>query len=715
MGFGLSDIISCATLAWHIYNIGFSKYESAKQEYADFGNDIRRFAEGLASIRDAVEKAQEQMPSLRSHEWDLSTFQSIVGDFAGTTKQCEDLVLRNSKFERDGLGFVRNISWSLGLAERVRSLRIRVSFHCSKVIFLLKPLELKIYADIQQRIILMHGDLVGRLNEIKGLLLGDVREETGTTRLPLSALPLVPEYLSEKFKATAMDTRPIEPFPLAEGIDAVAFYFEESTRKFRSFAPLMLTPEPTQYLNLMKCVWIIEKIKSHPSFDLACKDILWKTYVHELESKIISETERFATAESPLQAPQPSDILREPEGNFNIWVDFGDADPFPTLTEPDGFEQKIFEAPLPDVSQSRKQDIMVFRLDETRLRLVRVVTSTISKHKEVEGHEIDAQKVHFVPFYAFPKKSDSALSIGWRATGCDQRSQALTFNHISHLHQLQQAITNFGVVHDSEGVAEVRIKESSFMSGIKTIGTSGRVQIWTHRAPQSPLRFPLVADTVLSHGSSPQDSISPSSAQRAISPNGAGHDSTSTEFSSQAPSTDSWAKTYAASENPSSEIQQAGRRALLRYPVSSQIVIFAASMVDGKETTRFISIPVTEITRLSPGNCDCNKPSKSCLRIVIKCANKLDVKIYDTEGHDERWNLAVLRSPEHIDVRQGLEVIKGAKFVTLDFESAENREDFTNAFETASQIMQNRVESYWRDKGKLSKQFVKPHYNIAPR
>ena len=504
-----------------------------------------------------------------------------------------------------------------------------------------------------------------------------------------------------------MDSRPIEPFPLAEGIDAVAFHFEESTRKFRSFAPLILTPEPTQYLNLMKCVWIIEKIKSHPSFDLACKDILWAAYVRELESKIISETERFAIAESPLQAPQPSDVLREPEGNFNIWVDFGDADPFPTLTEPDGFEQKIFEASLPDVSHSRKQDIMVFRLDETRVRLVRVVTSTISKHKEVEGHEIDAQKVHFIPFYAFPKKSDSALSISWRATGCDQRSQALTFNHISHLHQLQQAITNFGVVHDSEGVAEVRVKDSSFMSGIKTIGTCGRVQIWTHRAPQSPLRFPPSADTVLSHVSSRQESISPGLAPRAISPNGARHDSMSTEFSSQAPSTDScWAKTYAASENPSSEIQQAGRRALLRYPVSSQVVIFAASIIDGKETTRFISIPVTEKTRLSPGNCDCNKPSKSCLRIVIKCGDKLDVKIYDTEGHDERWNLAVLRSPEHIDVRQGLEVIKGAKFVTLDFETAEKREDFTNAFEIASQIMQNRVESYWRDKGTVRRRHV---------
>jgi hypothetical protein len=564
------------------------------------------------------------------------------------------------------------------------------------------------YADIQQRILLMHGDLAGKLDEIKGLLLKDVREGTEIAKLPLPTLPPVPGYLAEKFKAKAADSRPIEPFPLAEGIDAVAFHLEESTRKFRSFAPLILKPEPAQYLNLIKCIWIMERLKSHPAFDVACQDILWKSYVRELETKIISETERFTTGESPLQVPQPKDILREPEGNFNIWVDFGDADPFPTLTEPDGFEQKIFEASLPNVSHSRKQDIIVFRLSESRIRVVRVVTSTISKHKEVEGHEIDAEKVHFLPFYAFPNKSDSALSISWRATGSDQRSQALTFNDVSHLHQLQQAITNFGVVHDSIGVAEVRIKDSAFMSSIKTIGTNGRVQIWTHRPPQNPLRFSPSMETVTSPVSPRNNDLKEIGfSPRSLSPNSGRQDSMSTNFSGQALSTDSgWAKSYAISENPLSEMEQADGRALLRYPVSSQIVIFAASKIDGKASTRFISIPITEKTRLSPGNCDCNKPSQRCKRVVIKSGDRLDIKIYDSKGQDDRWNLAVLRVPGHTDVRQGLEIIKAVKFVTLDFETAEKREEFADTFVMAAQIIQDRVESYWRDRGGVRRQHI---------
>lgn len=534
----------------------------------------------------------------------------------------------------------------------------------------------------------MHGDLVGRLNEIKGVLLKNVEEEREIAKLPLPILPSIPEYLAEKFQAKAVESRPIDPFPLADGIDAVAFHFEESTRKFRSFTTLILTPEPAQYLNLMKCIWIMERIKSHQSFDVACQDILWKAYVSELETKIISETERFTAARSPLQAPEKSDILREPQANFNVWVDFGDVDPFPTLTEPDGFEQKIFEASLPNVSQSRKQDIVVFRLSETRIRLVRVVTSTCSSHKEVESHEIDAEKVHFLPFYAYPDKSDSALSISWRATGSDQRSQALTFSRVSDLHQLQQAITNFGVVHDSASVSKVLVKNSALMSSIKTIGTNGRVQIWTHRPPQNTLCSSSSFETIPSSSRGCNDSIS-------------------TGLSSPAGSTDSgWAKSYAVSTNPSSEIQHAGGKALLKYPVSSQIVIFATNMIDGRPTTRLVSIPITERTRLSPENCDCNKPSKGCTRVVIKCGGKLDVKIYDTRGHDDRWNLAVLRSPDHVDVRQDLEIMKGASFVTLHFKTVEKRMEFSETFEMTSQIIQNRIESYWKDRGGVRRQHV---------
>jgi hypothetical protein len=101
------------------------------QEYADFGNDIHHFAQGLNSIRDAVERAKGQAPSFATTDWDLTSLQSIVGDFVATIEQCEELVLRNPKFQKRS-GFVVNIVWSLDIGQRVKILRNRVSFHCSK-------------------------------------------------------------------------------------------------------------------------------------------------------------------------------------------------------------------------------------------------------------------------------------------------------------------------------------------------------------------------------------------------------------------------------------------------------------------------------------------------------------------------------------------------------------------------------------------------------
>lgn len=177
---------------------------------------------------------------------------------------------------------------------------------------------------------------------------------TGAAKLSLPVLQPSTEHLAEIFRVQTLDSRTIEVLPLAECIDAVAFHFEYSTRKFRSLAPLILTSEPLKYVNLMKVCLDDRRIKVHPSFDVTRQNILWKAHVRELKIKNISSRERFVTAESSLQAPERCDILCKPQGEINVWVDFGDTDAFPTLTEPDGSGQTVFKASLTTVSQSRQ-------------------------------------------------------------------------------------------------------------------------------------------------------------------------------------------------------------------------------------------------------------------------------------------------------------------------------------------------------------------------
>jgi len=61
---------------------------------------------------------RNKLPRSNNNDWDLTSLQSIVSKFADTMKQCEDVMMRHSKFDRDGFGFVKNVSWRLGLAER---------------------------------------------------------------------------------------------------------------------------------------------------------------------------------------------------------------------------------------------------------------------------------------------------------------------------------------------------------------------------------------------------------------------------------------------------------------------------------------------------------------------------------------------------------------------------------------------------------------------
>jgi hypothetical protein len=530
------------------------------------------------------------------------------------------------------------------------------------------------YADLTRIILEVHGDLVGRLDELKAIILSDVREATDSLESQSPALPTVPDYLAEKFQTIASELKPTNPFPLVDCIDAVAYHFENSTRKFRENPPLLMKPDPGEYLNLMKCLWILHQIKLHPNFRNLCQDILWKAYVRELERNVLKETRRFAAEENPLRVPASEDILREPPANFSIWVDLGEIDDFPTLAQPSGLEVKVFEAPLPKISWSREQALIVFRLNEHRIRIVRIVTSATDKERE--GHEIDTKQVTLLPLYAFPNRPNALPSVSWRATSSDQRTQALAFTRLSDVYRMQEAITNFGVVVDMSGITDVRVKESSF-GKLKSIGASARAQVWVYRPPET---FEKLSST--SDGAS--------------APSGR----TST-MSGSSVSRGEWAKSYVASTNLSSSIQQSGERALLRNPVPSQLVLFAMRQVNRKESLRFISIPIDQETRLSPENCYCSQPKKHCVRIVIKRKNGIHVKVLDNKGQDDKWNLAALGYPEHSEANHNLELMRGISFLTIDFETVEKRIAFAENFEAACLEMRDKVHNYWAAKERV--------------
>lgn len=95
-------------------------------------------------------------------------------------------------------------------------------------------------------------------------------------------------YIAERFRFAALSDRPDygseETFALEELSDAFVMNYNRSTIGFRS--GMLVTdriPPLEQYLNLLKCVWLFERIQSSPSLLNSDTNSHWPSYVRQLE------------------------------------------------------------------------------------------------------------------------------------------------------------------------------------------------------------------------------------------------------------------------------------------------------------------------------------------------------------------------------------------------------------------------------------------------
>lgn len=192
MSASASDIVRAAEVAWDIYRMGWGEDLNANTQYNEFGNDIRNLAENLRNITTVIENAASswQQQSMRGlgggnfrglpprsprREWDLSSLREIIGDYYRTIQDCKKLIEENSNFRMDR-NFAYNIEWNLVIQPKVNQLRQRLESHNSKILILLKPLELTLLTDI-------HNDLAERIDAVHrsvlhlhGLLIPDVEQ-----------------------------------------------------------------------------------------------------------------------------------------------------------------------------------------------------------------------------------------------------------------------------------------------------------------------------------------------------------------------------------------------------------------------------------------------------------------------------------------------------------------------------------------------------------
>ena len=482
-------------------------------KYLQFGREISSLGSSLQRLESIIKNAQEQSPEKSwRREADsttatiLNTLAEVTGDFKCTLHYCEKLLSDNSKFQRSATGFVDNVVWHITTEKVVNRLRQRVNFHLTKVNFIAKPFELQLLHGIHRELQQVKKDVAA----LKGVLIPDTAQSIhyASPNSHNGRFPVHPDLAKcfERALAYKPDSgQEQDHLPLKEGFDALAFHLASSTVKFKpSPGPGQNIPEETQFVNLLKSGWIMEKVKGSDQFQSAGSESLWADYMGALENEISDQLSRFETGE--LEPPRLDVILRLPDNCFSIWIS-EEALPRPAmLAEQRPLEEKILELVLPSLYNNRRSTLTVFRKSDVAFRLVSTTKDEQNKdfHSE-ESMDVNMNSNQFIPAFA---TSYDGEAVNNNVLLCNSQGQELkwhSFPDLSAVAEFQRALTGYRVSNHMSNISW-HIEFSKFSK--KAISGKAMLQFW-HLKPLPNLLSSV--DTTTSEGSDSSAGTSPQS------------------------------------------------------------------------------------------------------------------------------------------------------------------------------------------------------------
>ena len=449
----------------------------------EFGRDINSLGSSLQRLELIIKNAKEQ--SLKTswrHEANstiattLDTLLKITGDFRLTLHDCENLLSENSKFQRSAASFADNVIWHSSTERVVNHLRQRVNLHLTKLNFIIKPFELQLLLGIRRELQQAKNDVAA----LKGLLIPETARSIHTTS-PKShggRFPVPPDVAKhfERALASKSDSVDVQDhLPLKEGFDALVFHLASSTGKFKpSPGPGQNIPEETQYINLLKSAWIMEKLKGSDYLQSAGSESLWADYTRELEKEISDQLFRFENGE--LEPPTLDVILGLSNDCFSIWVP---EEPMPrpaVLPEQRPLEEKILELALEGLCESRRSTLTVFRKSDVAFRLVS--TTEDERVKDFHGEEsmdVNMNSDRFIPAFA---TSHDGEPMNNSVLLCNSPGKMLKWYHFqnsSAVAKFQRALTGYRVSHDMSNISW-HIRAHKFDQ--TSVSGNARLQLW---------------------------------------------------------------------------------------------------------------------------------------------------------------------------------------------------------------------------------------------
>lgn len=427
-------------------------------KYIRFRQEINSLGESLRRLETILRNACIQCPS-RPWQTDSDLFRDafrhlfeVTGDFHKTLRDCHRLLKDHARLQHGGASIADNMAWWTKTEGDVTILRERVTFHITKVSFIAKPFETQLLSEIRRDLQLLRNDVA----ELRGIMTnGQVQPRDSTITSYLQSVH-VPHELASRFTTALHTNKPsgfTEPYewPVKEGFNALVFHFAKSTVEFSSNRRLgQNVPDPPQYLNLLKSVWIMRQIKDSPHFRSTGTDSLWTDYMRELEMDIKTQLHRFDAQQ--LIAPPISDLLQLTDEYYTVWVD--EEPPLQSLdiVEQRPLEEKILELALPESYGNRQTSLTVLRKSEYEFRLVKMTKMADNPfyHSE-EGSNVNMNSTRLIPAYRTPGvESADAQNLAL----CNDRGQHEEWHLLkgpNDVAALQRALTGYRIHHEMSG------------------------------------------------------------------------------------------------------------------------------------------------------------------------------------------------------------------------------------------------------------------------
>ena len=122
-------------------------------KYLRFGREIQSLGRSLKQLEEITDNARRDRITRRSwseerteeddiYRTQLQPLSEMTGDFQETLEECNTLLNNHKHFRRNTANFIENVIWHTTVERDVLILTERLQFHVTKVLFILKPLEM---------------------------------------------------------------------------------------------------------------------------------------------------------------------------------------------------------------------------------------------------------------------------------------------------------------------------------------------------------------------------------------------------------------------------------------------------------------------------------------------------------------------------------------------------------------------------------------------